>query len=173
MQLQSLESHWFPMELWKYKVLFSRWNQSCPERHLATWTLSQTDDLLMKNTNNACLLRVSWQEWANLIHSFLGFPLSVSFLALSPFPAAYLSVFPAFSSVHHFHPGLEEVEVGSRYRIRCFSASSRHAWQSSWACRGVKQRVTQFRKRRTSCKPVQPLRYTYSHYLSVVLLTCI
>lgn len=45
---------------------------------------SRVDDLKMKNANNASLLQVSWQEWANTIHSFLNVSRSLSpSLALS------------------------------------------------------------------------------------------
>lgn len=66
------------------KGLFFEWNWRSPRKHLATLdAASRLDDLEMKNANNARLLQVSWQKWANTIHPFLDVSLPSPSLALS------------------------------------------------------------------------------------------
>jgi len=59
----------------------------------------------MKNANNACLLEVTWQGWANLIHSFLNFSFSLP-LQLCDF----LTLPATLSFVHHPQNWLGEGE---------------------------------------------------------------
>lgn len=59
--------------------------------------------------------------------------------------------------------GWKSKRWADRDRIRCLSASSGRAWQSSAFSRGVKQRVTRSRNCRTRCKSVHPHTSAHTH----------
>lgn len=120
--------------------------------------MSRVDDLEMKNANNASLLQLPWQEWANSIHTFLGVSLCLSFWhCRSPFTCH--SVFPTFICSSPSPQAGKGGRRADRDTIRCLSAKSGCARQSSAVRQGVKQRVIWSKCCKTSCWSVHPLRY--------------